>query len=65
MSARSNIDKKGVGNLMNLFHKALNTVLNLLGRRLPPEDDPHSYVTAPKKPQSPYRSAAAVADPPE
>ena len=29
------------------------------------EDDPHAYVTAPKKPRPPYRSAAAVADPPE
>jgi len=30
-----------------------------------PEDDPYAYVTAPKKPRPPYRSAAAVADPPE
>jgi hypothetical protein len=30
-----------------------------------PEDDPHSYVTSPKKPRPPYRSAAAVADKPE
>jgi hypothetical protein len=28
-------------------------------------EDPYAYVTAPKKPRSPYRSAAAVADPPE
>jgi hypothetical protein len=54
-----------MGNLMNLLRKALNRVLHLFGRRLPPEDDPHSYVTAPKKPRPPYRSAAAVADPPE
>jgi hypothetical protein len=47
---------------MNLLHKALNRVLNLFGRRLPPEDDPHSYVMAPKKPRPPYRSAPAVAD---
>jgi hypothetical protein len=53
------------GNLMNLLHKALNRVLHLFGRRLPPEADPHAYVMAPKKPRPPYRSAAAVADPPE
>jgi len=27
-----------------------------------PEEDPYAYVTAPKKPRPPYRSAAAVAD---
>ena len=38
-----------------------------LFRREPhlPEDDPHAYVTSPKKPRPPYRSAAAVADEPE
>jgi hypothetical protein len=56
---------KGAGILMNLLRKAFNSVLHLFGRRLPPEDDPHSYVMAPKKPRPPYRSAAAVADPPE
>jgi hypothetical protein len=30
-----------------------------------PEDDPYVYVTAPKKPRPPYRSAAAVAEWPE
>lgn len=50
---------------MNLLNKALNAVLRLLGRKLPPEDDPHSYVMAPKKPHPPYQSAAAVAEPPE
>ena len=30
-----------------------------------PEEDPYAYVTAPKKPSPLYRSAAAVADPPE
>jgi hypothetical protein len=30
-----------------------------------PEDDPHAYVTASKKPRPPNRNAAAVADPPE
>ena len=30
-----------------------------------PEEDPYAYVTAPKKPRPPYRSAAAVADEPE
>jgi len=56
---------RGVDALMNLFSKALNRVLHLFGRRLPPDDDPHSYVMAPKKPRPPHRSAAAVADPPE
>ncbi len=28
-------------------------------------EDPYAYVTAPKKPKSPYRSAAAVAELPE
>jgi hypothetical protein len=55
----------GGGILMNLLSKALNSVLRLLGRKLPPEDDPYSYVMAPKKPRPPYRSAAAVAEPPE
>jgi hypothetical protein len=51
---------------MNLLGKALNRVLQLFGRRLPPEDDPYSYVMAPKKPRPPYRSAAAaVAEPSE
>jgi hypothetical protein len=30
-----------------------------------PEEDPHAYVTSPKKPRPPYRSATAVADEPE
>jgi len=30
-----------------------------------PEEDPYAYVTAPKKPRPPYRSAIAVADKPE
>ncbi len=30
-----------------------------------PEEDPYAYVTAPKKPRPPYRSASAVADWPE
>ncbi len=34
------------------------------GPRLP-EEDPYAYVTVPKKPRPPYRSAAAVADRPE
>ncbi len=50
---------------MNLLDKALNAVLRLFGRKPPPEDDPYSYVMAPKKPHPPYRSAAAVADRPE
>jgi hypothetical protein len=46
------------------LRKALDRVLQLFGRR-PPDDDPYSYVMAPKKPRPPHRSAAAVADPPE
>jgi hypothetical protein len=49
---------------MNLLSKAFNRVLRLFGRKLPPEDDPYSYVMAPKKPRPPYRSAAAVLEPP-
>jgi len=47
---------------MNLLRKALNRVLHLFGKRMPPEADPYAYVMAPKKPRSPYRSAAVVAD---
>jgi len=43
--------------------------LNRVKRFFKPEpeapEDPYAYVTAPKKPGPPYRSAAAVADPPE
>jgi hypothetical protein len=34
-------------------------------RQPDPPEDPYAYVTAPKKPRPPYRSAAAVADRPE
>jgi hypothetical protein len=47
------------------IREALNKAINLFGGRKPPEEDPYSYVTAPKKPRPPYRSAAAVADPPD
>ncbi len=50
---------------MNLLNKALNAVSRLFGRKLPPDDDPYSYVMAPKKPGPPHRSAAAVAERPE
>jgi hypothetical protein len=36
----------------------------ITGKPEPPED-PYAYVTAPKKPRPPYRSAAAVADRPD
>jgi hypothetical protein len=41
-------------------------IKRLFGRepRLP-EEDPYVYVTAPKKPRPPCRSAAAVADEPD
>jgi hypothetical protein len=47
------------------LRKALDRVRHLFRKRMPPEADPYSYVTAPKKPRPPHRSAAAVADPPE
>ncbi len=48
---------------MKRFVKALK---KLLGRGKPEwPEDPYARVTAPKKPRPPYRSAAAVADPPE
>jgi hypothetical protein len=50
---------------MNLLNKALGRVVRLFARKRPPEDDPYSYIMAPKKPRPPYRSAAAVAEPPE
>jgi hypothetical protein len=31
---------------MNLLSKALDRVLRLFGRKLPPDDDPYSYVMA-------------------
>jgi hypothetical protein len=49
---------------MNLLSQAFNKVLRLFGRKSPPENDPYSYVMAPEKPRPPYRSAAAVAEPP-
>jgi len=48
------------------LHVAIEKAVRLFKRepRLP-EEDPYAYVTAPKKPRPPYRSAAAVADRPE
>jgi hypothetical protein len=50
----------------NRLSAAVEKIKRLFGRepRLP-EEDPHAYVTSPKKPRPPYRSAAAVADKPE
>jgi hypothetical protein len=50
----------------NRLSVAVEKIKRLL-RREPrfPEEDPHVYVTSPKKPRPPYRSAAAVADKPE
>ena len=50
---------------MNIFSKAFNRVLQFFGRKPPSENDPYSYVMAPKKPRPSSRSAAAVAEPPE
>lgn len=53
------------GSSMEGMNKLLDALKRLLtGKRNPPED-PYAYVTAPKKPRPPYRSAAAVAEPPE
>ncbi len=49
------------------YLKRVVTRLKKLMRRGEPElpEDPYAWVTAPKKPRPPYRSAAAVVDPPE
>ena len=43
----------------------LDTVKCFFKRKPDVPEDPYAYVTAPKKPRPPYRSAAAVADRPE
>jgi len=40
-------------------------ISRLLRGKPEPPADPYAYVTAPKKPRPPYRSAAAVAELPE
>jgi len=47
------------------LHQAWKRLMRLFSGKKPPEADPFAYVTAPKKPRPPHRSAAAVADPPE
>jgi hypothetical protein len=42
-----------------------NTVKRFFKGEPDAPEDPYAYVTAPKKPRPPYRSAAAVADRPE
>jgi len=45
---------------------ALDAVKRLFRKKEPEQpEDPHAYVTAPKRPRSPSRSAAAVAEKPE
>jgi hypothetical protein len=43
----------------------LDRVKRFFKRKPDAPEDPYAYVTAPKKPRPPYRSAAAVADHPE
>ena len=43
----------------------LDSVQRFFRRKPDAPEDPYAYVTAPKKPRPPYRSAAAVADSPE
>ena len=43
----------------------LDRVVRFFGRKPDASGDPYAYVTAPRKPKPPYRSAAAVADRPE
>jgi hypothetical protein len=47
------------------FREWLNRVKRFFKRKPEAPEDPYSYVMAPKKPRSPSRSAAAVADLPE
>jgi hypothetical protein len=53
--------------MMRCFEKRrvrewLDTVKRFFKRKPDAPEDPYAYVTAPKKPRPPYRSAAAVAD---
>jgi len=43
----------------------LRKIRRLIKGKPEPPEDPYAYVTVPKKPRPPYRSAAAVADRPE
>jgi hypothetical protein len=47
------------------FREWLKRVKRFFKRKPEAPEDPYSYVMAPKKPRSPSRSAAAVADLPE
>ena len=56
--------------MMRCFEKRrvrewLDTVKRFFKRKPDAPEDPYAFVTAPKKPRPPYRSAAAVADRPE
>jgi hypothetical protein len=56
--------------MMRCFEKRrvrewLDTVKRFFKRKPDAPEDPYAYVTAPKKPRPPYRSAAAVVDRPE
>ena len=45
--------------------KAFRKAKRLIKPNTDPPEDPHSYVTAPKRPLAPVLSAAAVAELPE
>jgi hypothetical protein len=47
------------------FRQWLAAVKRFFKRKPDVPEDPYAYVTAPKKPKPPSRSAAAVADRPE
>jgi hypothetical protein len=52
---------------MNTVAEKVIAAIKRLFERRPPDqpEDPHSYVTAPKKPRTPHLSASAVAELPE
>ena len=47
------------------FREWINSIKRFFKRKPEAPEDPYAYVTAPKKPRPPHRSAAAVADRPE
>jgi hypothetical protein len=49
----------------SLIREWLDSIKRFFRRKPNAPEDPYAYVTAPRKPRPPYRSAAAVADHPE
>src|SRR5882762_4966638 len=54
-----------MGHSESRIRAILNSIRRFFKREPDVPEDPYAYVTAPKKPRPPYRSAAAVADKPE